>query len=92
QSLVESHGYPFEAHEVVSESGHILRIHRIPHGMKRKRTNISKKPVVLFQHGLLSASDMWLFRGPDMDLREFKYIPYYKYNMTKVFNDTIEEI
>ncbi|KAJ8976422.1 hypothetical protein NQ317_004082 [Molorchus minor] len=70
QSLVEGFGYPFENHEVISDSGYILSIHRIPSGIKRRQSNKRpiKKRVALFQHGLLSASDMWLFRGPKYDL------------------------
>ncbi|KAJ8932347.1 hypothetical protein NQ314_014712 [Rhamnusium bicolor] len=68
QNLVEGFGYPFESHEVVSQSGYILSLHRIPNGIKRKQLNTTKRPVALFQHGLVAASDTWLFRGPDMDL------------------------
>lgn len=70
QILVEKYGYPFEAHEVVSDSGYILSLHRIPHGIKRKPINAVKRPVALFQHGIFAASDSWLFRGPESDLRE----------------------
>ncbi|KAJ8919581.1 hypothetical protein NQ315_002203 [Exocentrus adspersus] len=68
QDLVEGYGYPFQSHEVLSQSGYVLSLHRIPYGIKRKQSNGTKRPVALFQHGLVSASDMWLFQGPNMDL------------------------
>lgn len=70
QDLVEGFGYPFQAHEVSSHTGYILSLHRIPYGMKRRQSNGTKRPVALFQHGLVSASDMWLFQGPNINLRK----------------------
>ncbi|XP_077536701.1 lysosomal acid lipase/cholesteryl ester hydrolase-like isoform X2 [Haemaphysalis longicornis] len=32
EALVRSKGYPFEAHEVATEDGYLLQLHRIPHG------------------------------------------------------------
>lgn len=72
QILVEQYGYAFESHEVISDSGYILNLHRINRGKSKK------KPVALFQHGIFSASDTWLFRGPKHDLRRYKkYLFYY---------------
>ncbi|XP_023312544.1 lipase 1-like, partial [Anoplophora glabripennis] len=68
QDLAESFGYPFQAHEVSSQTGYILSLHRIPYGIKRKQSNNTKRPVALFQHGLVSASDMWMFQGPNVNL------------------------
>ncbi|XP_049825351.1 lipase 3 [Aethina tumida] len=67
QLLVEAQGYTFENHEVTSESGHILTLHRIPHA-KEKTGRSSQRPIALFQHGLLAASDSWLFRGGGKDM------------------------
>ncbi|KAG5885816.1 hypothetical protein JTB14_001829 [Gonioctena quinquepunctata] len=68
RNLVEGYGYPFESHEVISGSGYILTLHRIPHGIKRKHWKALNRPVALFQHGLIAASDAFLFKGPDFDL------------------------
>lgn len=78
QNLVNSNGYPFEDHEVVSEDGYILTLHRIPRGRHEVKPFKSKKPVALFQHGLLASSDVFLFRGPEHDLRKFKLQSYSK--------------
>ncbi|KAL1485171.1 hypothetical protein MTO96_032136 [Rhipicephalus appendiculatus] len=32
EALVRSKGYPFETHEVATEDGYLLQVHRIPHG------------------------------------------------------------
>ncbi|XP_049269110.1 lipase member J isoform X2 [Rhipicephalus sanguineus] len=32
EALVRSKGYPFETHEVATEDGYLLQMHRIPHG------------------------------------------------------------
>lgn len=71
QQLVNSNGYPFEEHEVSSEDGYILSLHRIPKGKFENTTNKLRRPIALFQHGLLASSDVFLFRGPDYDLRKF---------------------
>lgn len=56
----------------MSEDGYILTLHRIPRGRHEVKPFKSKKPVALFQHGLLASSDVFLFRGPEHDLRKFK--------------------
>lgn len=86
QDLAESFGYPFQAHEVSSETGYILSLHRIPYGIKRKQSNGTKRPVALFQHGLVSASDMWLFQGPDINLRKFIFSFFFDRNKYNTFN------
>ncbi|CAH0561346.1 unnamed protein product [Brassicogethes aeneus] len=69
QILVESQGFRFESHDVTSKTGHILTLHRIPHAKEKiPLGNNQRRPVALFQHGLLAASDSWLFRGEDADL------------------------
>ncbi|XP_043269208.1 uncharacterized protein [Venturia canescens] len=64
--LVEREGYIAEEHEVTTEDGYILSIHRIPGGPKSPMAR-GKSPVVLI-HGLLAASDIWVLRGPEHDL------------------------
>ncbi|GMR60088.1 hypothetical protein PMAYCL1PPCAC_30283, partial [Pristionchus mayeri] len=51
------HGYPAERHEVVTEDGYILTLFRIPRGKEGEAaSNATRRPPVLFQHGLLSSS------------------------------------
>ncbi|XP_017768293.1 PREDICTED: uncharacterized protein LOC108556624 [Nicrophorus vespilloides] len=60
-------GYPFEEHEVVTEDGYILKLHRIPYEKNFSTLGKVRKPVLL-HHGIFGASENWLFRGPDKDL------------------------
>ena len=64
--LVKPHGYNVETHNVTTDDGYILTVHRISAGPKSPVA--PNKPVVLFIHGLLAASDIWVIRGPDKDL------------------------
>ena len=61
--MVGREGYPVETHQVVTEDGYILRMHRIPHGKRSPRTE-DKRPAVYIQHGLTSSSKDWLVAGP----------------------------
>lgn len=64
---IRSHGYPAEAHEVVTEDGYVLTLFRIPYSHKLKNQNEKRQPVLL-QHGLFSNSDCFLCSGPDNSL------------------------
>lgn len=64
--LVQSSGYIAEEHDVTTEDGYILSIHRIPGGPKSPIT--PGKPSVILIHGLFAASDIWVLRGPEKDL------------------------
>lgn len=69
--LIRHWGYPSEVHNIQTEDGYILTVHRIPWGRSGRGGPGDKpgdKPVVFLQHGLLQASDQWLLRGPDQDL------------------------
>ncbi|KAJ8922568.1 hypothetical protein NQ315_007598 [Exocentrus adspersus] len=68
--FLEKYGYPIESHEVTTEDGYILTMHRIPHG--RNETGIlatsTKKPAVFLMHGLLCSSMDWVNAGPTRSL------------------------
>ncbi|KAH8300498.1 hypothetical protein KR018_009208, partial [Drosophila ironensis] len=64
---IQSHGYPTETHEVVTEDGYVLTLFRIPYSHKLKNQD-EKRPPVLLQHGLFSNSDCFLSSGPDNSL------------------------
>ncbi len=51
--LIRSKGYPVEEHDVTTEDGYILTMHRI-------NRNADPKPVVFLQHGLLDSSSTWV--------------------------------
>lgn len=61
--VIRHWGYPVEEHEVQTDDGYILKIHRIPHG-KNEDPNGLKKPVVFLQHGLLMSSASWVTNLP----------------------------
>ncbi|CAH1395539.1 unnamed protein product [Nezara viridula] len=63
--LVLGQGYPFEEHEVVTEDGYILSLHRIPYG-KNNKGKIGR-PVIV-QHGILASSACWVISRPDQAL------------------------
>ncbi|XP_039306595.1 lipase 3 isoform X2 [Solenopsis invicta] len=64
--MVEQYGYPAEEHNVTTEDGYNLKIHRMP-GSPLLDNNIKKK-VVFLQHGLFASSDSWVWYGPGKDL------------------------
>ncbi|EFN81912.1 Lipase 3 [Harpegnathos saltator] len=64
--LVTRHGYPAEEHNVITEDGYNLKIHRIPDSPLSN--NKKNKKVVFLQHGIISSSDSWVLFGPGKDL------------------------
>ena len=64
--LVERHGYPSEEHEVITEDGYHLQVHRIPGSPSKPKSK--GKPVAYLQHGILASSDSLVLMGPGNDL------------------------
>ena len=60
--MISREGYPAETHQVVTEDGYILTMHRIPYTKSSPQTD--KRPAVYIQHGLTSSSADWLVAGP----------------------------
>ena len=54
--IITSKNYPVEIHKIETIDGYILTTYRIPSSRKDIKTD-SKKPPVLFQHGILDSSD-----------------------------------
>ncbi|KAJ3658397.1 hypothetical protein Zmor_010137 [Zophobas morio] len=65
EQLIEKFGYPAEVHEVVTEDGYILTLHRIPHG--RKKTP-QVRPPILFVHPFSLSSMDYVHFGPNNSL------------------------
>ncbi|XP_075229234.1 lipase 3-like [Lycorma delicatula] len=63
-NLIQYHGYRVETHEVWTDDGYLLRMHRIPHNLYSKSVG---RPIFL-QHGLNCASDILVIRSPNKDL------------------------
>lgn len=51
---MESYGYPLEEHEVRTEDGYILTVHRIPYGRYDVLDKEASRPAVLLMHGILT--------------------------------------
>ncbi|XP_064456853.1 gastric triacylglycerol lipase-like [Ornithodoros turicata] len=58
ETFIGGKGYGFERHDVTTEDGYIIQIHRIPHGMKT--CNETSKPVVFLMTGLLGDSTSYV--------------------------------
>jgi len=57
--LIRSYGYPVEEHEVVSEDGYVLTLHRIPHGKADSGSDPKIKVPVLLGHCMVASSAVW---------------------------------
>ncbi|XP_044254320.1 lipase 3-like [Tribolium madens] len=57
--LVEKYGYLIETHEVVTEDGYILTLHRIG-----QKNNVEKRDPVLFMHGFMQSATDFINLGP----------------------------
>ncbi|XP_047027063.1 lipase 3-like [Helicoverpa zea] len=62
--LIRKYRYPVEVHNVTTQDGYILQMHRIPHGRDANNVPNRKKPVVFIMHGLLSSSADFVIMGP----------------------------
>jgi len=58
-TIMEQAGYNFESHEVITEDGYILTMHRV-----NKGSPAGKKPILL-NHGLFSNSEVWCVASTD---------------------------
>ncbi|XP_061708425.1 lipase 3-like [Cydia pomonella] len=59
---IKSQGYPAELHQVTTNDGYVLSLHRIPHG---RDASPGPRPVVFVMHGLMSASSHFVYLGPE---------------------------
>lgn len=57
------HGYVSESHEVQTDDGYLLTIHRIPHG--KDNDDVTNKPIVLIMPGLLCSSSAFVLKGAE---------------------------
>jgi pimeloyl-ACP methyl ester carboxylesterase len=64
--MIQSKGYPYEQHKVITPDGYILGVFRIPHG-RNTQSSTPGRPVLL-QHGLLDSGTTWVMNFPDQSL------------------------
>ena len=64
---IKSEGYPSEVHQVQTDDGYKLQLHRIPYGIKSSKTDKPRPPVFLM-HGFCESSNGWIVLGPDNSL------------------------
>lgn len=61
--------YPLEIHDIVTEDGYILQLHRIPHARNDNNKVRSKmKTPILLMHGMGGSSAGWILMGPGKSL------------------------
>ncbi|CAG9764521.1 unnamed protein product [Ceutorhynchus assimilis] len=60
--MLQQFGYPVETHQVSTEDGYELTLHRIPYGKSAEGKTPAKKPILLV-HGLLCSSADWIVTG-----------------------------
>ncbi|XP_037779598.1 gastric triacylglycerol lipase-like [Penaeus monodon] len=66
--IIAYYRYPVEVHQVTTEDGYILELHRIPHGIKEPQTSRHPRPPILLQHCLLCSSAEFVMNTPDKAL------------------------
>lgn len=58
--------YPLESHDVTTEDGYILTVHRVPYGRDGLKDGI--RPAVVFAHCLACSAMDWIWQGPNASL------------------------
>lgn len=72
QEIVESRGFLFEEHKVITKDGYILQIHRVINPDFTEQDGAHKQPVLL-QHGFTGCSIHWLIASGDGHLNDPEY-------------------
>ncbi|XP_063697759.1 lipase 3-like [Culicoides brevitarsis] len=64
-SYIQDLGYPAEVHEVTTQDGYVLTLHRIPKSPKTK--NSTKSSPILFVHGIGVSGSLFIVPIPSVD-------------------------
>ncbi len=59
-----------EIHNVTTDDGYILEMHRIPYSPQTDNAAVPNKKVVFLQHGLLGTDSLWILPATDKCLRK----------------------
>ena len=65
--IIRFSGYACEVHQVVTEDGYLLHMHRIPYKTDAPKKSV-RRPSIILQHGLLADSSCWVSNGPENSL------------------------
>lgn len=65
-NMIKYHGYPVEVHNVTTNDGYILQMHRIT-SSPNATAGPRKRPVLLV-HGLADSSSTWVLIGPNRSI------------------------
>lgn len=65
---IQSEGYQVETHQVTTDDGYILQMHRIPYRRYEHSSNETNRPVVFLMHGLMSASHAFILIGAEYSM------------------------
>ena len=68
--IVKKYGYPVDVHDIVTEDGYTLQLHRIPYSPKDNEDaqwRKARSPILLV-HGLAGSSADWIITGPEKAL------------------------
>ncbi|XP_067203426.1 lipase 3-like isoform X2 [Linepithema humile] len=72
--LVRRYGYPLDIHDIITEDGYTLQLHRIPYGRnKNKKAQSETRSPILLVHGLVGSSADWVLTGPEKSLADAGY-------------------
>lgn len=63
-AICAKYGYPLESHELVTDDGYILTMHRIPRGRNSTSAEPNNKHPVLLVHGTCGCADNFIIPGP----------------------------
>uniref|UniRef100_A0A8R1DPS2 Lipase n=1 Tax=Caenorhabditis japonica TaxID=281687 RepID=A0A8R1DPS2_CAEJA len=61
--IIKTWGYPVEEHNVTTDDGYILTMHRIPYGRDSPKGS-TPRPIIFLQHGFLCSSFDWIANLP----------------------------
>ncbi|XP_046645897.1 lipase lipl-4-like [Daphnia pulicaria] len=68
--IIANRGYPVEIHQVVTDDGYILELHRIPYGQRDGHSHNStfQRRAVFLQHGMMGTDHFWLVGSTNSSL------------------------
>lgn len=66
--IIQNNGYTAEVHNVITEDGYILELHRIPRNKNGDKP--TRNHPVFLHHGILGSSADFVLGGAKLSLRE----------------------